>query len=79
MPKSKSKRNCYIPPPPKKKKPSPRWFGVLILTVMGLGVLLIVTNYMGLIPGTHGSASQVYLFGGLGLIAFGFLLSTQWR
>jgi len=79
VPKSKSKRNRYIPPPQKKRKASPRWFRVLILTVMGLGVLLIVTNYMGLIPGTNGTASQVYLFGGLGLIAFGFLLSTQWR
>jgi hypothetical protein len=79
VPKSKSKRNRYIPPPPKKKKPSPRWFGWLIIGVMALGVLLIVTNYMGLIPGTNGTASQVYLFGGLGLIAFGFLLSTQWR
>jgi hypothetical protein len=79
VPKSKSKRNRYIPPPPKKKKPSPRWFGILILGVMALGVLTIVGNYMGLIPGTDGQASQVYLFGGLGLIALGFLLSTQWR
>ena len=79
MPKSKSKRNRYIPPPRKKKKPSPRWFGVLILGVMALGVLTIVTNYMGLIPGTNGTANQLYLFGGLGLIAVGFLLSTQWR
>jgi TRAP-type mannitol/chloroaromatic compound transport system permease small subunit len=79
MPKSKSKRNRYIPPPKKKKKPSPRWFGWLIIGVMALGVITIVTNYMGLIPGTNGTANQVYLFGGLGLIAFGFLLSTQWR
>ena len=62
------------------------WFGDRLdrvrwtaLAVSLAGVLLIVTNYMGLIPGTNGTASQVYLFGGLGLIAFGFLLSTQWR
>jgi hypothetical protein len=79
VPKSKSKRNRYIPPPPKKRKPSPKWFGWLIIGVMGVGVLTIVANYMGLVPGTNGTASQVYLFGGLGLIAVGFLLSTQWR
>jgi hypothetical protein len=79
VPKSKSKRNRYIPPPPKKRKPSPRWFGWLILAVMGVGVLTIVANYMGLIPGTNGTASQIYLFAGLGAIALGFLLSTQWR
>ena len=79
MPKSKSKRNRYTPPKPKKRKPSPRWYGMLILGVMALGVLTIVGNYMGLIPGTGGVANQVYLFAGLGAIALGFLLATQWR
>jgi cell division protein CrgA len=79
VPKSKSKRSRYTPPPRKKAKPSPKWLGVLILGVMGLGVALIVGNYMGLIPGTNGQASQIWLFGGLGSIALGFLLATQWR
>jgi hypothetical protein len=79
VPKSKSKRSRYTPPPKKKAKPSPRWFGFLILAVMGIGVAVIVLNYMGLIPGTDGTANQLYLFGGLGSIAIGFLLATQWR
>ena len=32
MPRSKSKRSRYRPPPRKKRKPSPKWFGALILT-----------------------------------------------
>jgi hypothetical protein len=79
VPRSKSKRSRYTPPPKKKAKPSPKWFGILILGVMGVGIAMIVGNYMGLIPGTGGQASQVYLFAGLGSIAVGFILATQWR
>ena len=79
MPVSKSKRRRYQPPPRKKPKPSPRWFGALILAVMFAGVIIIVLNYLGLIPGTNDQASNLYLFVGLGLIALGFLGATQWR
>jgi hypothetical protein len=43
---------------------------------MGLGVLVIVLNYMGLVPG---DTQQLYLWLGLGLIAVGFALATQLR
>jgi hypothetical protein len=79
MPKSKSKRRRYQPPPRKKPKPSPKWFGGIILGAFGVGVLMIVLNYFGLMPGTHGSATNLWLFSGLGAIALGFLLATQWR
>ena len=79
MPRSKAKRRRYQPPPKKKPKPSPRWFGVLVLTIMGIGVLMIILNYLGLMPGTGGQAANRYLFGGLILIAVGFLAATQWR
>ena len=79
MPKSKSKRRRYQAPPRKKPKASPRWFGATILGIMFAGVLMIVLNYLGLIPGTHKQATNLYLFVGLGLIAAGFLASTQWR
>ena len=46
---------------------------------MVIGVLTIVLNYMGLIPGTGGAASNLYLWVGLGAIAVGFAASTQWR
>jgi hypothetical protein len=80
MPRSKAKRRRYQPPPRKKQKPSPRWFGVLILGLMLAGVLVIVLNYLGLMPPwSPQPASNVYLFVGLGLIAVGFGAATQWR
>jgi hypothetical protein len=79
MPKSKSRRRRYQAPPRKKPKPSPRWFGPSILVVMFAGVIVIVLNYLGLMPGTHGTATNLWLFGGLGMIAAGFLAATQWR
>jgi hypothetical protein len=79
MPRSRSKRVRYQAPKPKKPKPSPRWFGPLVLGLMFLGVALIVLNYMELLPGTDFGARNEYLWTGLGLIAAGFLLATQWR
>ena len=79
MPKAKSKQRHYQPPTKKRSKTSPRWYGPAVLAVMGLGVLIIVANYLGVIPGTHKQATNMYLFIGLGLIALGFLASTQWR
>jgi hypothetical protein len=79
MPVSKSKRSRYRPPPTKKPKPSPRWFGWLIAGLGFAGVMIIVLNYLGLIPGTGGAASNVYLFSGLGVIAAAFILATQLR
>lgn len=79
MPRSRAKRRRYHPPPRKKPKPSPKWFGILILALMFAGVAIIVLNYLGLIPGTGNQATNFYLFTGLGIIALGFLLATQWR
>lgn len=78
MPKSKSKRSRYQPPPPPKPKPSPRWFGGLILSFLFSGVILIVLNYMALIP-WEDAARNLYLWVGLGLIAVGFGAATRWR
>lgn len=79
MPKARSKRRYYEPPPKKKPRPSPRWFGALIVALLLLGVAVIVTNYLGVIPGTGGQARTLFLLVGLGLIAGGFLAATQWR
>jgi fatty acid desaturase len=80
MPKSRGRqkqtRRPYVPTPPKKKrKPSPRWYGWLVLGVFAAGVAVIVLNYMGLMPG----AQQLWLWVGLALIAAGFGLATQLR
>ena len=81
MPKSKSRqrggRRPYAAPPPKKKpKPSPRWYGFLVLGLMVVGVAMIVLNYMGIMPG---DTRQLWLWLGLGFIAAGFVAATQWR
>ena len=77
MPKSKSKRRRYQPPPQKKPKPSPRWLGPLILAVLLGGVLVIILNYLGVV--LPGAPRNLYLWSGLGGIALGFGLATQWR
>ncbi len=79
MPKSKSKRRRHQPPPKPNPKPSPPWLGPAILVVLFGSVILIVLNYLGLIPGTGGSAQNLYLWIGLGGIGLGFALATQWR
>jgi hypothetical protein len=57
-----------------KRKASPRWYGPLMLVVMGIGVIVIVWNY------TRGDqASNTWLVTGLALIAAGFFGVTFWR
>jgi hypothetical protein len=79
VPKSKSKRSQYQPPPKKKPKPSPTWFGVTVLTILGLGVAIIIMNYLGITALLPGAPTNLYLWMGLGAIALGFGLATQWR
>ncbi|MDP8993027.1 MAG: cell division protein CrgA [Actinomycetota bacterium] len=66
----------YTPPIPKSEKSSPRWLVVVMLTLLLLGMLVIVCNYLGLLPG---EASNGYLFLGLGFITAGFLVATRYR
>ena len=56
--------------------PSPRWYTVLMSALMIIGVLLIVLNYLTLLPG---SVSRWYLWSGLGLIGVGFLMTTNYN
>jgi hypothetical protein len=55
---------------------SPRWVPVLILVFFGVGLLSIVLNYLGVLPG---GASNVYLFVGLALIVAGFVAATRYH
>ena len=55
--------------------PSPRWYIILMSSLMIVGVLLIVLNYLTLLPG---SVSKWYLWSGLGLIGVGFLMTTNY-
>ncbi|HEX9854070.1 MAG TPA: cell division protein CrgA [Acidimicrobiia bacterium] len=64
------------PDPIKAKGPSPTWYIVLMFGLMGLGILVIVTNYIGLLPG---GTSNKYLLGGLAGIAVGFAMTLNFR
>jgi hypothetical protein len=66
----------YTPPVPKEFKVSPMWVPVLMFSLLGVGMLMIVTNYMGILPG---GASNAYLLVGLGLITAGFITATRYH
>ena len=54
MPKSKGRRKpkrvYHEPPPPKEVKVSPTWYIVLMAALMTLGVIIIILNYIDLMP-----------------------------
>ena len=58
------------------KGSSPRWFVLTMSSLMILGVLMIVLNYLTILPG---SVSRWYLWGGLGMIGAGFLMTTNYN
>lgn len=66
----------YTPPVPKEYKVSPLWVPVLMFSLLGLGMLTIVTNYMGILPG---GASNSYLIAGLVMITGGFITATRYH
>jgi cell division protein CrgA len=82
MPKERSGRvtpkgtGRYTPPVPKTVKVSPTWVPVLMGTLLALGALVIILNYVGVLPG---GASNAYLLVGLALITGGFITATQWH
>ncbi|MDE3206912.1 MAG: cell division protein CrgA [Acidobacteriota bacterium] len=66
----------YTAPIPREFRVSPWWVPALMVAFFGAGVLIIMLNYLSLIGG---SANNVYLFIGLGLIVAGFITSTRWH
>ena len=85
MPKSKGRKKANRrPTPPKKpttsevdeKGSSPGWYIGLMFGLMAVGILVILLNYMNLIPGgTDGK----WLLAGLGLIGVGFAMTLNFR
>jgi hypothetical protein len=74
--KASASSSRYTPPIPKSAKVSPQWVPVLMFVLLILGALVILLNYLGLLPG---AVSNWYLFVGLGLILGGILTATQYR
>jgi hypothetical protein len=66
----------YTPPIPKQQKVSPKIVPILMFTFLGLGMLAILLNYVGLLPG---GTKNEYLIGGLVLITAGFITATQYH
>jgi hypothetical protein len=66
----------YTPPVPHEMKVSPPWVPVVMFSLLGLGVLVIFLNYLGVLPG---ATSNAYLGVGLLAICGGILAATQYR
>lgn len=66
----------YTAPIPKSVRQSPRWFGPMLLILLVAGLLLIVGNYVGILPG---GTSNWYLIGGLIGIVVGAMMATQYH
>ena len=66
----------YTPPIPRTQKVSPMWVPVLMFTLLGLGLLVIMLNYLDVVPG---GTSNWYLLGGLGLILGGIITATNYH
>jgi hypothetical protein len=58
------------------KGPSSKKYILAMTSLMVLGVLMIVLNYLTVLPG---SVSKWYLWSGLGLIGIGFIMTTEYR
>lgn len=58
------------------KGPSPTWYISIMFGLMGVGVLVILVNYMGVLPG---GTSNTYLLTGLVGIGIGFTMTMNYR
>jgi hypothetical protein len=67
----------YTPPTPRSAKHSPLWVPVAMFTMLLTGLVVIMSNYLGLLPGGEAQNSDLLL--GLALMVGGFILSTQFR
>jgi hypothetical protein len=72
----------YTPPVPREMKVSPWWVPALFFGMLAIGVLIIILNYVELLP-TWGflpdDTSNVWLLVGLALILAGIIVATQWH
>lgn len=82
MPKSKGRKKAKRRPPPppkpdpiKEKGPSPVWYQAVMFALMGIGVLVIVLNYIGI----FGDTTNTLLLIGLAMIAGGFTMTLNFR
>lgn len=72
-------RHTPAQPTSGRRAPSPRWVPVLMFALWGIGLLLIVLNYMGVLPGTEDAGNGWYLVAGLVSILGGIMVATQYH
>jgi hypothetical protein len=79
MPKSKGRRKpkrvVHTPPPAKEVKVSPTWYVATMFSLMAIGVITIILNYIGLMPGD----AINWLYMGLLAIAIGFVMTLNYH
>jgi|SRR5580700_8053691 hypothetical protein len=66
----------YTAPIPRKVRRSGRWYGPAILFLFVFAILMILLNYLTVLPG---SASTWYLVSGIVIIAVAFGMATRYR
>ncbi len=74
--KAKAPSKRYTPPPPKARAASPQWVPVTMFALLVCGGLIVILNYLGVLPGEQ---QNRYLFLGLGEITAGFVFATRYR
>jgi hypothetical protein len=79
MPKSKGrrkpKRQAPPPPQPQATKESPTWYVALMFSLMAIGILVIVLNYIGV----FGDFQRPLLWLGLAGIGAGFIMTMNYH
>lgn len=84
MPVSKGRKKANKRPTPPSHKPtavdtkgpSPMWYVALMFGLMAVGIIVILLNYVQVLPG---STSNSYLYAGLAMIGVGFAMTMNYR
>jgi hypothetical protein len=76
VPQSKTTRRSSAPAKPEKKGPSPLWVPALMFSLLLIGVLVIVSNYFGMLVGGENNA---FLLIGIAYVTGGFIVATMLR
>lgn len=86
MPKSRSRskrsfKRYQLEPDRKSRarRSSPKWYAPLVLGVMALGTVVIVLNYMQILPFTGRQTQPIAMIAGLTMIGIGFFGTTKIR
>lgn len=84
MPESRNRKKETYTPPPQKATPAKvrakRWVAPVMVTCFVLGLAWIVTYYLAgdRVPGLSSLGNWNILIG-MGLMALGFVIATQWE